>query len=100
MSKIKTLSLYGLVLITVLSACNAMPTPAEAVQPRLPGLTATLPMEAASATPAPIVAATVSANPSPAAVATSRGPNLEASDPATVQLASGSLQLVEFFRFT
>ena len=33
-------------------------------------------------------------------VATSRGPNLEAVDPATVSLASGGLQLVEFFRFT
>jgi hypothetical protein len=34
------------------------------------------------------------------AVATSRGPNLEATDPATVSLASGQLQLIEFFRFT
>ena len=33
-------------------------------------------------------------------VATSRGPDLEATDPATVSLASGGLQLVEFFRFT
>ncbi|MGC8856902.1 MAG: hypothetical protein ACP5QU_08890 [Anaerolineae bacterium] len=37
---------------------------------------------------------------SPPVVATSRGPNLEATDPASVQLASGGLQLVEFFRFT
>ncbi|HNN12547.1 MAG TPA: hypothetical protein PKL78_03250 [Anaerolineales bacterium] len=33
-------------------------------------------------------------------VATSRGPNLEATNPATVALASGQLQLIEFFRFT
>lgn len=33
-------------------------------------------------------------------VATSRGPDLHATDPATVRLASGGLQLVEFFRFT
>ena len=33
-------------------------------------------------------------------VATSRGPELHATDPATVSLASGKLQLVEFFRFT
>ena len=33
-------------------------------------------------------------------VATSRGPNLEATDPTTVDLASGQLQFVEFFRFT
>ena len=45
-----------------------------------------------------------SATPAPAAtaqpVATSRGPNLEATDPTTVSLASGGVQLVEFFRFT
>ncbi len=34
------------------------------------------------------------------AIATSRGPDLEATDPATVNLVSGQLQLVEFFRFT
>jgi hypothetical protein len=33
-------------------------------------------------------------------VATSRGPDLHATDPTTVNLASGQLQLVEFFRFT
>ena len=33
-------------------------------------------------------------------IATSRGPNLEATDPSTVSLVSGQLQLVEFFRFT
>jgi len=36
----------------------------------------------------------------PLIVATSRGPDLEATDPVTVSLASGDLQLVEFFRFT
>jgi hypothetical protein len=33
-------------------------------------------------------------------VATSRGPDLHASDPGLVSLASGGLQFVEFFRFT
>jgi uncharacterized protein involved in high-affinity Fe2+ transport len=33
-------------------------------------------------------------------VATSRGPDLHATDPSTVNLASGQLQFVEFFRFT
>ena len=33
-------------------------------------------------------------------VATSRGPDLEATDPTTVNLASGQVQFVEFFRFT
>jgi hypothetical protein len=35
-----------------------------------------------------------------APVVTPRGPDLVATDPATVNLASGQLQLVEFFRFT
>jgi hypothetical protein len=35
----------------------------------------------------------------PFPVATSRGPNLEATDPRTVSLASGGLQFVEFFEF-
>jgi hypothetical protein len=33
-------------------------------------------------------------------VATSRGPELHATDPTTVSLASSGLQFVEFFRFT
>jgi hypothetical protein len=33
-------------------------------------------------------------------VATSRGPDLHATDPTTVSLASGGLQFVEFIRFT
>ena len=33
-------------------------------------------------------------------VSTSRGPDLHATDPTTVSLASGGLQFVEFFRFT
>ena len=32
-------------------------------------------------------------------IATSRGPELEATDPTTVNLASGGLQFVEFFEF-
>jgi hypothetical protein len=57
-------------------------------QPALPASTdaAILPTEGISPTPFPI--------------ATSRGPNLEATDPRTVSLASGGIQFVEFFRFT
>ena len=43
---------------------------------------------------------TESAVPSPLPLATSRGPELHATDPTTVNLAAGGLQLVEFFRFT
>ena len=45
-------------------------------------------------------APTETAAPAPLPVATSRGPDLHATDPATVSLASGQLQFVEFFRFT
>jgi hypothetical protein len=43
---------------------------------------------------------TVTSELQPAPVVTPRGPDLVATDPATVNLASGQLQLVEFFRFT
>ncbi|MEW6092621.1 MAG: hypothetical protein AB1531_01525 [Chloroflexota bacterium] len=50
---------------------------------------------------APLATATVEVQKTvPALTVTSRGPNLVATDPSTVSLASGQLQLVEFFRFT
>lgn len=56
------------------------PTLEVAVQPPAE-LTATLPVEAPP-------------------IATSRGPDLHATDPTTVSLATGQLHFVEFFRFT
>ena len=50
--------------------------------------------------PAVESAPTEAAGPVPLPVATSRGPDLHATDPGTVNLASGQLQFVEFFRFT
>lgn len=55
-----------------------------------------MPSTGASSTEAPQVAEA----PTALAIATSRGPNLEATDPSTVSLASGQVQFVEFFRFT
>ena len=52
------------------------------------------------ASPTAEAAPTESLAPTDIAVATSRGPDLHATDPSTVSLASGKLQLVEFFRFT
>ncbi|NOH02520.1 MAG: hypothetical protein HND47_11480 [Chloroflexi bacterium] len=62
-------------------------------------------MEQSTATAAPTLLAestpaVVTDAPTIQAIATSRGPSLEATDPTTVSLASGQLQLVEFFRFT
>ena len=69
---------------------SATPFPVRATDTPTVDLTATYLMELQSATPASDV--------KPAA--TSRGPELHATDPSTVRLASGGLQLVEFFRFT
>jgi len=86
----------------VISACApASATPTElSPQVAVPGITPSVEEAAILATPTvppeslemPLVV--------PQAVATSRGADLEATDPASVNLASGELQLVEFFRFT
>jgi hypothetical protein len=83
----------GLVAILLTASCvPAVPvTPAQEIMPV--SVTA-IPAFSATIVPAPTQVVEVQA------VATSRGPNLEATDPATVSLASGQLQLVEFFRFT
>ena len=67
------------------STTLATPTLEPTAGPALGGATEG-PIEAVAATPLP--------------VATSRGPVLEATDPTTVNLASGQVQFVEFFRFT
>lgn len=64
------------------------PLPATQVATQVPQVLATETTELATDQPAPVL------------VATSRGPDLVATDPSTVNLASGQLQLVEFFRFT
>jgi hypothetical protein len=87
----------SLVTVFVVSAC-APAAPAAPTQAAAPATEPSLP--AATQTPETAAQPTLQAASTPLAVATSRGPNLEASDPSTVSLASGGLQLVEFFRFT
>ena len=90
----------GLVAAIVLSACAPAVTSAPS--------TSTEALAPATATPAdlsvPTAAEATVVPPTQVvealAVATSRGPNLQATDPTTVNLASGQLHLVEFFRFT
>ncbi len=84
----------GLVLALLAVAC-ASAAPTESAPPV--ELTASVVPTSAAETAVPAAEATASVV---LPVATSRGPNLEATDPATVSLASGGLQLVEFFRFT
>ena len=86
----------GLVTVVLASACApAVPVSAPSVALAAPTQTPETAALPQSATEAPELTGQT-----PQAVATSRGPNLEATDPSTVALASGGLQLVEFFRFT
>jgi hypothetical protein len=90
--KTRFFPLVSLLALTLLLAC-APPAPKPTASP----LTGTdIP---ATLTPAVPTVAT-STVPPIQVIATSRGPQLEATDPNTVSLASGQLQLVEFFRFT
>lgn len=89
-------------LIILLAAC----TPAEGATSTNPPVAATQPPTALVPTitaEVPTLEAptqTAASEPTALPVATSRGPELHATDPATVSLASGGLQFVEFFRFT
>lgn len=98
--QIKPLSLPVLTLLmVVLASCApASPSPvATVVLPTVAYTQAPTQVSEAMATDSPVSPTDL---PAPLVVATSRGPNLEATDPTTVNLASGQLQLVEFFRFT
>jgi len=95
---ISTLSLLA-VLVAACAPATATLVPS---QPMTFAPTATFPppvptLEQASQ---PTAGLTQELSPMPLPVATSRGPNLEASDPSTVSLASGQIHFVEFFRFT
>ena len=80
-------------LVLFLAACTPAASPVVTSQP-VSGLSPT----SVQKTTTPV--STESAAPTLLPIATSRGPELHATDPATVSLASGGLQLVEFFRFT
>jgi hypothetical protein len=85
----------AVVLLASCAAPQATQSPATALPvDALPNTAATSTLESVAPPPATNEAPLV------AAVATSRGPNLEATDPSSVSLASGQLQLIEFFRFT
>ena len=95
-----SLSLFA-VLLAACASAESQTKPPEIASATLmtAGPTAT-PVMDLTATSAPADSLN-SATPPPTvqAVATSRGPNLEATDPKTVTMASGGLQLVEFFEF-
>jgi hypothetical protein len=82
-----------LLLFTIMAAC----TPLGGTQAPA---SAGIPPVQASATSSEARVEAVSPAATALPIATSRGPALQATDPSTVSMASGSLQLIEFFRFT
>lgn len=105
-TKVKNRLLPSLgLLILLLAACapaavapepsDGQPAAPVAVEPTA---TAFIPADPATEAVAAPTEEVVAAEPLP--VATSRGDRLHATNPSTVNLASGGLQFVEFFRFT
>ena len=88
--------LIGILIAILLTACtptsSATNPPAAATDPATATLVA--PTLEAATQPATSEEQTV------VPLATSRGPELHATDPMSVSMASGGLQFVEFFRFT
>lgn len=89
-----------LLLAILMAACapaatsTPLPSQPEAVEPAATAL------QEPTVEQVPAVEETSAPTAAALPVATSRGPDLHATDPTTVSLASGGLQLVEFFRFT
>ncbi|GAB4420800.1 MAG: hypothetical protein Kow002_09400 [Anaerolineales bacterium] len=102
--KLKLIPALVLALVFVLSACGPAAPATDAPQVEAPPAATEPPAQpeqpAATEPPAPAVDDPAPTEEPPPPVPTSRGANLEATDPSTVALASGQLQLVEFFRFT
>ena len=94
---VTTLSLLALL---VAACAPGASQPPSVAQPAVANPTATLLVDIPAPTLGAATQASVAEAPTALPVATSRGPNLEATDPSTVNLASGEIQFVEFFRYT
>ena len=90
----------GLLAVLLASAC-APATPVAPAQPVVvESISTSVPVEPTLEAATQIVPPTEAPTQVPQPLATSRGPDLHATDPTTVSLASGQIQFVEFFRFT
>ena len=93
--------------LSVLAVLAAACSPATVTEPPAQSAAPVVVVEASATSLIPVQAtleavtqAPVAEVPSALPVATSRGPDLHATDPTTVSLVSGQYQFVEFFRFT
>ena len=104
MMKIQPFFTLNLVLFLLASACA--PAVTESVQqPSVTvaveaSLTPVVDVPSATLEGQPLADSTATPPVDAQPVATSRGPDLHATDPTTVSLAAGQLHFVEFFRFT
>jgi hypothetical protein len=93
---------FSLLAVLLISACASNATATQTVvKPSATALAVVSPSVDLTATQGlagGLSSATPPVDAQPAA--TSRGPELHATDPTTVSLASGQIQFVEFFRFT
>ena len=91
-----TLLTLGLLAVLLLSAC----TPSASAPPPTPTMMAAEPATApVDEAPAAAPAENEAPVEAPVAIATSRGAQLVATDPSSVNLTSGEPQLIEFFAF-
>ena len=93
-----------LLAVMLISACAPVATPSSAPPEAPPAATELQPSPIATvaqptSNPGTGQAVETAAQP-PVPLATSRGDALEATNPSTVVLANGGIQLIEFFRFT
>src|SRR5262245_29270905 len=96
----KTRFVPALVLFAVLVAACAPQAATESPAQPIVSVTSPPSVPTLNTSVEPTAGPTQDLAPTALPVATSRGPNLEATDPSTVSLASGQIQFVEFFRFT
>jgi len=96
---VPTLSLFAVLLASCAPVAGTSEAPLGQ-QPAAPPAVVAPSATPVAESPAVKAAPTEALAPTLIPVATSRGPDLEATDPSTVSLASGNLHFVEFFRFT
>ena len=96
--KIRILLTLKLVVVFLAVACASSIETAENLPATVAVEASTTPLVEVATQPSVELTLTPPVDALPAA--TSRGPDLHATDPTTVSLATGQLHFVEFFRFT